>query len=294
MLLPRNLFLSRISTATRHHSQAAAAIQAESYTAPTHPLQSSQQQSRQCIREKLRELFRETAQPVAVVTSFMPHSSSDTPTQTDTSALHHGATLSSFTSIAMDPYPLVTFALRIPSRMATTLNTMVSTTSSSSKHKMPAHMVINLLSSTQAQHAVKFSRPDLHPTPFADPEIPYTLSQDGMPILDGCLGAISCRLVGPGLPLYDLDFFTDTENTLRGRVEDDTKNGQWQINGDAVAPPVGEQKHRLEISNGVNASELFIAQVMRVEALASAATLPLLYHRRKFTSCLPCLPGAVS
>ncbi|XP_006462178.1 hypothetical protein AGABI2DRAFT_223422 [Agaricus bisporus var. bisporus H97] len=198
----------------------------------------------------------------------MPHSSLSSTTQADNNTLHHGATLSSFTSIAMDPYPLVTFALRIPSRMATTLNT----TTSTPEHEKETHLIINLLSSTQAKHAVAFSRPDLYPTPFTDPEIPYTLSQDGLPVLDGCLGAISCRLVGPGLPLNDLGSLT---NTLLHRKEDDTVNSQWQVNG-AIA------------------SELFIAQVIRVEALASAATLPLLYHRRKYTSCIPCPPGELS
>jgi flavin reductase (DIM6/NTAB) family NADH-FMN oxidoreductase RutF len=175
--------------------------------------------------------------------------------------------------------------------MATTLNMTVSTPLSSPKYETPTHMVINLLSSTQARHAVKFSRPDLHPTPFADPEIPYTLSPDGLPILDGCLGAISCRLVSPGLPLHDLDFLTDTEMNVLDRAEDDTDNSQWQINGNTVSPLAGEQQNPQKIGQGATASELFIAQVIRVEALASAATLPLLYHRRKFTSCLPCLPG---
>lgn len=276
--------ISRItSTSSRHYSRAAAAaIRAEPYTAPTQV----QQQSRKCIREKLRELFRETAQPVAVITSFMPHSSLSSTTQADSNTLHHGATLSSFTSIAMDPYPLVTFALRIPSRMATTLNT----TTSTPEHEKETHLIINLLSSTQAKHAVAFSRPDLYPTPFTDPEIPYTLSQDGLPVLDGCLGAISCRLVGPGLPLNDLGSLT---NTLLHRKEDDTVNSQWQVNGGTVAGAAGEENVQ-EMGKGAIASELFIAQVIRVEALASAATLPLLYHRRKYTSCIPCPPGELS
>jgi Flavin reductase like domain len=59
--------------------------------------------------ERLRSLLRETAQPVAVVPicNIRPRTM--------------GATLSSSTSIAMDPHLLISFSLRIPSRMATAL-----------------------------------------------------------------------------------------------------------------------------------------------------------------------------
>ena len=79
------------------------------------------------LKSEFRTLLRESAQPVAVVTT-------KTKTKADSSALsspsassndhsrYHGATLSSFTSIAMDPHPLVAFSLRIPSRMATYLS----------------------------------------------------------------------------------------------------------------------------------------------------------------------------
>lgn len=202
-------------------------------------------------RNQLCALLRETAQPVAVVTSFMPSSRSN-----NDRARYHGATLSSFTSIAMDPHPLVAFSLRHPSRMAQSLK--------SAHPNLPAHMVVNLLSAAQTSTAVKFSRPDIYPEPFST--VPYLLSEEGLPMLSGSLGAVSCKLVSTPLPLHDLEL---SENKMVQR-------------GENVATPVG---------NSV-ASELFIARVIRVENLTieeeeedSSRTLPLLYHRRGFTSC---------
>ncbi|KAG6329480.1 hypothetical protein ID866_9609, partial [Astraeus odoratus] len=97
--------------------------------------------------------------------------------------MYHGATLSSFTSIALDPYPLVAFSLRIPSRMATALNSHVDQARAEMPGLISAHMVINILSAPQADLAVKFSRADLHPRPFEDPDVHWTKSEDGLPIL---------------------------------------------------------------------------------------------------------------
>ncbi|TFK39512.1 flavin reductase like domain-containing protein [Crucibulum laeve] len=218
-----------------------------------HSSYSTQQTSGSHVRDQLRCLLRETAQPVAVVTSFMPDSNKNA---------FHGATLSSFTSIAMDPYPLVTFALRIPSRMATSLST--------SKPDEHSHMVVNVLSADQAEVAVKFSRPDLHREPFTN--IPFSLTDEGLPVIGGSLGALSCKLVSKAIPLHDLDFL---------------ENGAWKGRG-SLSPPA--------LDEGV-ASELFIARVMRVEMLSvqeadqeSPRTLPLLYHRRGFTRCVGIQP----
>jgi flavin reductase (DIM6/NTAB) family NADH-FMN oxidoreductase RutF len=201
-------------------------------------------------RQQLLELLRHTAQPVAVVTALM-RSNND-----DSEHRYHGATLSSFASIAMDPYPLISFALRIPSRMACSLK--------SAFHDQTSHMVVNLLSSEQAAVAVKFSRPDLYPEPFHS--VPFTLTQEGLPILDGSLGSLSCQLVSGGIPLHDLSLF-----------------GKGDIGGD-VAYDTG----------GMAVSELFIGRVVRVERLEvghtyeeNLRTLPLIYHRRGYTSCLP-------
>jgi flavin reductase (DIM6/NTAB) family NADH-FMN oxidoreductase RutF len=226
-------------------------------------------------------LLRDIAQPVAVVTSFMPSTDSfakaaNNHERLDTTKFH-GATLSSFTSIAMDPYPLVAFALRIPSRMATTLSSLscpsVFPPANSRPADLPAHMVINLLSASQAPEAVKFSRPDLYPAPFATAagagSTKFSLTKEGLPVLHNVVGALSCKLVSGPIPLYDLDHLG---GGLRAKVRE----------------PV--------LAEGDVASELFIAQVVRVENIetqtsgeleGSERTLPLIYHRRGYTSCKP-------
>jgi flavin reductase (DIM6/NTAB) family NADH-FMN oxidoreductase RutF len=230
------------------------------------------------LKEHLRTLLREIAQPVVVVTSFMPSTNSFAKAANNHESLDitkfHGATLSSFTSIAMDPFPLVAFALRIPSRMATTLSALSSFQPASSRlADLPAHMVINLLSASQAPEAVKFSRPDLHPTPFATTTgagaTKFSLTKEGLPVLHDVVGALSCRLVSGPIPLYDLDHL---EEGLRAKARE----------------PV--------LVEGDVASELFIARVVRVENIetrtpgkleGSERTLPLIYHRRGYTSCKP-------
>ncbi|KAF8799273.1 hypothetical protein BYT27DRAFT_6875948 [Phlegmacium glaucopus] len=205
---------------------------------------STHQYEKRKLKHQLRILLRDVAQPVAVVTSLL---TSNGPAK----HIFHGATLSSFTSIAMDPYPLITFALRIPSRMAASLDAFAA--ASLQDPSTPSHMVVNLLSAQQASIAVKFSRPDLHPQPFES--VAYRLTQEGIPMLDGSLGALSCKLVSRAIPLHDLDFL---------------RNG-------VVTRPVSLRKEDV-------ASELFIARVLRIEA-GDERTLPLIYHQRSYTTC---------
>ena len=158
----------------------------------------------------------------------------------------------------MSPHHLVAFSLRVPSRMATSL-----TRSAASR---PSHMVINLLAAPQAHIAALFSRPDIHPRPFEDPALRWSLSQDGFPILHGSLGALSCRVVGAPWPLNDLTALGD----IKAEGADDT------------------------VHMGDVQSELFIAQVLHVEDVPqdedliddTLRTLPLVYHRQSYTTTL--------
>nr|GAT51410.1 predicted protein [Mycena chlorophos] len=161
----------------------------------------------------------------------------------------HGATLSSFTSIAMDPFPLISFALRIPSRMATALN--------GASSDAPSDMVVNLLSAKQALVAERFSRADLHPRPFDETD--HSLSVDDLPIIRGSLGALSCKLISRGLPLHDM-------RLLRA--------GRFDL------PPTED------VDESHVVSQLFIARVIRVEDLGDEQQpqLPLLYYRRQYTT----------
>jgi flavin reductase (DIM6/NTAB) family NADH-FMN oxidoreductase RutF len=205
------------------------------------------------VAHQLRAVLRETAQQVAVVTSLLPGTTSNSLTRT-----FHGATLSSFTSIAMHPHPLITFSLRVPSRMATALK--------AAHRNAPnafAHMVINVLSADQASTAIAFARPDLHPAPFASR--PYSLTAEGIPVLGGSLGAFSCRM-GGSWPLSDLD-----------KLE----------RGMSTGPDGG---NITEEAGVCMASELFIARVTRVEEMRQPGDeeriQPLLYRRGEYaTSC---------
>lgn len=184
-------------------------------------------------KDALRRLLRETAQPVAVVTSIL---------DIDNSRTHHpfhGATLSSFSSIALDPHPLVSFSLRIPSRLATALKAF------KQNQAAETHMVVNILSDQQEDVAVRFSRADLYENPFVDTA--YHLTQDGLPVLTGSLGALTCNLE-KCISLHDLC----------------------------------EANEQMADNSGV-ISELFISRVLRVEDThRSVESSPLLYHHRKY------------
>jgi len=117
---------------------------------------------------------------------------------------------------------------------------------------------------------VKFSRPDLYPAPFGTTtgagSTKFSLTKEGLPVLHNVVGALSCKLVSGPIPLCDLDHLRG----LRAKTRE----------------PV--------LAEGDAASELFIAQVVRVENIetrtsgeleGSERTLPLIYHRRSYTSC---------
>jgi flavin reductase (DIM6/NTAB) family NADH-FMN oxidoreductase RutF len=195
----------------------------------------------------LRALLRESAQPVAVVTARLPGT-----------GVPHGATLSSFTSIALAPYPLVAFSLRLPSRMAAALDEALLDTATSKS--VGADLVVSVLEATQADLATRFARADAGISPFDGLAHDPPLTAEGLPYLDGCLGALSCKLVAPAWPLHDID-------ALARSTKPETA---WQ--GEGVA------------------SQLYIARVTRVERAPppegqdSTPSLPLIYHRRAYTT----------
>lgn len=128
-------------------------------------------------------------------------------------------------------------------------------------------MVINLLCAAQAPIAVQFSRPDLYPEPFS--HVPFFLNEEDLPVIEGSLGALSCQALSGSWPLDYLDIL---EGLQRGGVVN-TK-------------PVSEGEGMV--------SELFIARVFRVEKMEKSEgeeddlrTLPLLYHRRSYTTTDP-------
>ena len=129
-------------------------------------------------------------------------------------------------------------------------------------------MVINILSAAQPNIARLFSRPDLHPFPFADSQVQWVPSADGLPVIKGSLGALSCTVVGRSLPLSDTRWLHSNA-------------AEWET-----------EVEQIEGVSGL-ASELFIARVLRVEDVPELEgqlendelrTLPLLYHQREYTT----------
>lgn len=147
--------------------------QQHSHQSTSHAL--SRLQATHRLGEQLRLVMRASAQPVTIITAFLPPPppSSQSPTISSPSAflapkrtypthapppttptdrtLVHGATLSSFSSVSLDP-PRVAFSLRVPSRLADALLHDALVASQSSAPSVP-NFVINLLSSSQADVA---------------------------------------------------------------------------------------------------------------------------------------------
>ncbi|KAE8222873.1 hypothetical protein CF319_g4004 [Tilletia indica] len=226
--------------------------------------------------------MQHVAQPVAIITSLLSPSSSP--------QLIHGATISSFTTISMNP-PLVAFSLRTPSRIAHALQThplsaLSSGNQGSSSTKHP-HFLINLLSHHQAHTAAAFARPGLIPLVFHPSQgrlrtssnaeekngqesldLPAWISRstpDQIPALAGCMSALACRLE------FKLDLSPSPSPTSLG--EDDPQQEQEAVVGEGVA-----------------SSQLFVARVCAVEreeeeeegSNSNVAPDPLVYCRHKF------------
>jgi flavin reductase (DIM6/NTAB) family NADH-FMN oxidoreductase RutF len=116
--------------------------------------------------------MRSSAQPVTVVSTRL----------SDAHHSLHGATLSSFSSIALHPLPLVAFSLRQPSRLADALHT------NRLADPDAVHGVVNILAAHQSELAVRFSRPDLYPEPFNSAT--YRL-ENSFPVFEDTVGALS-------------------------------------------------------------------------------------------------------
>ncbi|KAJ1306886.1 hypothetical protein OPQ81_007871 [Rhizoctonia solani] len=165
----------------------------------------------------LRNLMRSSAQPVTVMTTRL----------NDAKQTCHGAVLSSFTSVGFDPFPLVAFAIRKPSRLADALH--------ANKLAQPSsvHGIINILADHQSEISKLFSRPDLYAQPFNS--VAYG-EQEGMPILEETIGALSCSVV-TSLPL--------TRGVLNNF-------GLFPVGSNETTEPAGQS------------SELFLARVIQV------------------------------
>jgi flavin reductase (DIM6/NTAB) family NADH-FMN oxidoreductase RutF len=216
-----------------------------------HRLQRLTFSARRCLQTKcdrtvllddLRSLLRQVAQPVTVLTTGSPPG--QPPASNSSTLQFHGATVSSFASIAFEPTPIVAFALRLPSRMADRLSLIPK-----------IDFGINILSESQADTARAFSRPDLFPKPFE--MVPYHLDGRGIPLLDNCVGTLICTV----LHSYHLDKW-DSQPTI--------------VEGDATRSDV-------DISTRPCLSSLFLARVKEVRS-NTEGLLPLVYYNGQYST----------
>lgn len=118
------------------------------------------------LPEQVRLVMRKLPQPVVVVTTADKN-------------MRRGVTVSSFTPITLQPEPLVSFCVRVPSRASDLLHSA-------------GGMVINMLSHDQVQQSVAFSSPN-KTDQFKD--IPfYDDPSTGLPVLMGTLGSMHCKV----------------------------------------------------------------------------------------------------
>ena len=109
----------------------------------------------------------------------------------------HGATVSSFVSISMSPAPLVAFALRLPSRLASFLNSGAARTAASGK-AAGSTIKIHLLTSSHEHLARAFARPppaaakQSSSAPTFAPFPPELFDE----LDESALGTLECSIVG--------------------------------------------------------------------------------------------------
>lgn len=178
------------------------------------------------IQDSLRQLMVHCAQPVAIITTRLSRPS----LSQEAHKSFHGATISSFSSVAMHPYPMISFALQLPSRLASALRP------SSMQNPL---FVVNVLSASQIGLARRFSQRDPFTTLPSIPEVELGMgigmTKEGQPMLLNSLGNLSCEMV-KSIPL---DFTTNPAEEVESNDPSVVKHAQI--------------------------SELFIARVVRVE-----------------------------
>ena len=230
---------------------------------------------RVALGEAIRQVMRTSAQPVAVVSAFVP---SDDPS--DLMPKIHSMTLSSFTTVSLAP-PLVAFSIREPSRMADALRAGVAKSSSNAAKTNEAsvelafarkpHFLIHILSYTQQSMSNFFARPGAEPYslkrasnsdnkhPFDEHPMQPSKSVEGQLVPSESVGTLACSLV------YQLDL---TSPDLHGTTE--------FVNGCIHTNEVG--------------SALFLAQIHDVEVGHEHITdldqkpRPLVYWQQAYCS----------
>ncbi|CDZ96430.1 FMN-binding split barrel [Phaffia rhodozyma] len=180
------------------------------------------------LAASLKGLMRRVPQPVSIATVSVSHPSPH----------FHGATLSSLTSIALAPLPLVAFSIRLPSRLASALDPIVTPSASNPDSTTPPPDPSKLGQSPGGP---------MVPNPFNIHK--HKLSLEGIPILQGCVGAISCRVLGS----------VKLSRAGLSEVGWDLGSLSRSIN------PEGEHELDEKLGGGEASSELYVAEVIRME-----------------------------
>lgn len=203
---------------------------------------------------------------------------------------YHGATLSSFSSVALQPEPLISFSLRLPSRLAEALNTPGDASEGSQPHiKAPPtstmdesvitgiskpYFSINILSGNQACQSLahRFSQAQAsheaalsdqqqwryYRDPATEIENKGTAPTDGIPIAKNGMASLLCQVV--------------TSYHLSKLLRTSTDEVNEETLGNSKSLPKNQEE----------GSMLFIARV--VEVITGASTEVLLYKDRQYTS----------
>ncbi|GAA5852033.1 hypothetical protein JCM9279_005038 [Rhodotorula babjevae] len=231
-----------------------------------------------------RELFRRVAQPVAVITAHIPSPTSPsstrcTSTASDQPQHNHGATLSSLASISLSP-PLVSFSLRLPSRLAAFLSTPTAPAAAGA-HSVEPTFRVHLLSTRQEPLARAFARQA--PLPAKAQPSPPPSSAAPAP---SAPGAPPPPATAPALAHFDPELFAELERTGLGSLD-------CRVVQRVPLSPLGASSAGARVEEGISGdvdedqprSELFIARVEGVrlgEAEMDEGETALLYWDQQY------------
>lgn len=231
-----------------------------------------------------RELFRRVAQPVAVITAHIPSAGSPSSTQgartaSDEPQHNHGATLSSLASISLSP-PLVSFSLRLPSRLAAFLSTPTAPAAAGAHPAEPTFRV-HLLSTRQEPLARAFARQA--PLPAKAQPSPPPSSTTPAP---SAPGAPPSAAAAPVLAHFDPALFAELERTGLGSLDCRVvQRVPLSPLGAGSAGLSGDEDALADVDEDQPRSELFIARVEGVrlgEAEMDEGETALLYWDQQY------------
>nr|CDI56613.1 uncharacterized protein BN887_06256 [Melanopsichium pennsylvanicum 4] len=263
------------------------------------------------VADQIRALMRESAQPVVLITTFLPTSSDTTnsnnklSTTMDQTRLIHGATLSSFSSISLDPN-LVCFSMKTPSRLADALSHHFTYRRSNVDKQEQNEIeevdfVVNILSCTQSNLAEAYATPGTPPlphppqpnsTPFEKAGNGNKNTTDELQVETHPLnqvGLIYTKQQQQGRGASDMPLVKDSLGSFGCQVIDILDLSKYDQLDDCMA--------KKPIKTSSSSSVLYVAKVIHVyhpnqnqshqrqdKKKNNNNNKPLIYHQKKFVS----------